>query len=97
MERHTDFSALIDRQDDPLLQVEPVVSADSNTQQPQTTHGKHTAKECQCLPATQTHLLHQQQRAQAVENRSCSERGKKKAYLKLQFNIIIFFNTYFKM
>ncbi len=55
MNGHAYVSALVQRQDDALLQVEPVVSADGYTQQPQTAYRKHTAEQGQSLPPAHAH------------------------------------------
>lgn len=55
MDGHVYVSALVERQDDALLQVEPVVSADGDTQQPQTAYRKHTAEQGQSLRPARAH------------------------------------------
>lgn len=57
MQGHPDLGALVLRQDYSLLQVEPVVSADSNAQEAQTTYGEDAAQQGQGLPPTGAHLV----------------------------------------
>lgn len=55
MQRGLDVSALVQRHNDSLLQVEPVVGAHCHSQQPQATDCKDTAQQSQGLPAACTH------------------------------------------
>lgn len=50
-----DAGALVERHDDPFLEVEPIISANSYAQQAQATHCEHTAQQGQRFPATHTH------------------------------------------
>lgn len=52
---HAHVSALVKRQYNALLQVKPVVSTDSDTQQTQTAYCKHAAQQGQSLPPARTH------------------------------------------
>ena len=52
---HAYVGALVERQDDAFLQVEPVVGADGHPQQAQAAHCQHTAQQRQCLPPTHAH------------------------------------------
>lgn len=55
VQRSLDVSALVQRHNDALLQVQPVVGADCHSQQPQATDCKDTAQQCQCFPAAGAH------------------------------------------
>lgn len=52
MQRHAYLSALVQGEDDALLQVEPVVGAYSDAQQAETANSEHAAQQRQRLPAT---------------------------------------------
>lgn len=53
---HLDLRALVLGQDHPLLQVEPVVGADCDAQEPQAADGKDAAQQGQRLPPAAAHL-----------------------------------------
>lgn len=53
--RAFDVHALVQRHDDALLQVQPVVGADRQSQQPQAADCKDAAQQCQGLPAARAH------------------------------------------
>ena len=55
VQRRLDVNALVQRRNDALLQVQPVVGADGHSQQPQATDGKDTAQQRQGLPAARAH------------------------------------------
>lgn len=55
MQRGPDGEALVQRHNDALLQVQPVVGADRHSQQPQAADCKHTAQQRQGLPAARAH------------------------------------------
>lgn len=55
MQRGLDVSALVQRHNDALLEVQPVVGADCHSQQPQATDCKDAAQQCQGLPAARAH------------------------------------------
>lgn len=55
MQRGLDVHALVQRHDDALLQVQPVVGADCQSQQPQAADCKDAAQQCQGLPAARAH------------------------------------------
>lgn len=55
MQRGLDVSALVQRHNDALLQVQPVVSAHCHSQQPQAADCKDAAQQSQGLPAARTH------------------------------------------
>ena len=55
MQRGLDVSTLVQRHDDALFQVQPVVSADRHSQQPQAADCKDTAEQHQSLPAARAH------------------------------------------
>lgn len=55
MQRGPDVDTLVERRDGALLQVEPVVSADGQSQQPQAADGEDTAQQSQGLPAAGAH------------------------------------------
>ncbi len=55
MQRGLDVCALVQRHDDALLQVQPVVGADRHSQQPQAADCKDAAQQCQGLPAAGAH------------------------------------------
>lgn len=48
-------NALVQRHNDALLQVQPVVGADCHSQQPQAADCKDAAQQCQGLPAARAH------------------------------------------
>lgn len=52
VEGHAYFCALVERENDALLQVEPVVCAYSDPQQAQGANSEHAAQQRQRLPAT---------------------------------------------
>lgn len=52
---HAHLHALVERKDDPLLQVEPVVGAHGDPQKAEATNGEHAAQQRQRLPAAQAH------------------------------------------
>lgn len=56
VQRGLDVHALVQRHDDALLQVQPVVGADCQSQQPQAADCKDTAQQCQGLPAARAHF-----------------------------------------
>lgn len=55
MQRRPDVDALVERRDGALLQIEPVVGADGQSQKPQASQGKDAAQQGQGLPAAGTH------------------------------------------
>lgn len=55
MQRGLDVGALVQRHNDALLQVQPVVGADSHSQQPQAADCKDTAQQRQGFPAACAH------------------------------------------
>lgn len=55
VQRGLDVDALVQRHDDALLQVQPVVGADCQSQQPQAADCKDAAQQCQGLPAAHAH------------------------------------------
>lgn len=55
MQRGLDVGALIQRHNDALLQVQPVVGADCHSQQPQAADCKNAAQQCQRLPTARAH------------------------------------------
>lgn len=55
MQRRLDVNALVQRHNDALLQVQPVVGADCHSQQPQATDCKDAAQQSQGLPAACAH------------------------------------------
>lgn len=55
MQRSLDVNALVQRHNDALLQVQPVVGADCHSQQPQAADCKDAAQQCQGLPAACAH------------------------------------------
>lgn len=56
MQGHLDLCALVLWEDYAFFQVEPVVRADRDTQQPQAADGKDAAQQGQGLPPTGAHL-----------------------------------------
>lgn len=56
MQGHLDLGALVLGQGHTLFQVQPVVSADRNTQEAQATDSKDAAQQGQGLPSTGAHL-----------------------------------------
>lgn len=64
---HLDLRALVLGQDHTLLQVQPVVGADRDAQEPQATDGKDTAQQGQGLPPAGTHLPRQSSGRPAAE------------------------------
>lgn len=52
VEWHADVCGLVERKDDALLQVEPVICAHGDPQQAQGANRKHAAQQRQRLPAT---------------------------------------------
>lgn len=55
MQRRLDVNALVERCDGALLQVEPVVGADGQSQQSQAADGEDAAKQSQGPPAAGAH------------------------------------------
>lgn len=55
VQRRLDGDALVERCDGALLQVEPVVGADGQTQQPQAADGEEAAQQSQGPPAAGAH------------------------------------------
>jgi len=55
VQRGLNGDALVQRHDDALLQVQPVVGADRRSQQPQAADCKDTAQQGQGLPAARAH------------------------------------------
>lgn len=55
MQRRLDVKALVERRDGALLQVEPVVGTDGQSQQPQAADGEDAAKQSQGPPAAGAH------------------------------------------
>lgn len=55
MQRRLDIDALVERRDGALLQVEPVVGADGQTQQPQAADGEDAAQQSQGPPTAGAH------------------------------------------
>lgn len=55
MQRGLDVDALVERRDGALLQVEPVVGAHGQTQQPQAAEGEDAAQQRQGPPAAGAH------------------------------------------
>lgn len=55
MQRRLDVDALVERRDGALLQVEPVVGAHGQTQQPQAADGEDAAQQSQGPPAAGAH------------------------------------------
>lgn len=55
VQQRLDMDALVERCDGALLQVEPVVGADGQSQQPQTADGEDAGQQSQGLPAAGAH------------------------------------------
>lgn len=55
VQRGLDGGALVQRHNDALLQVQPVVGADCHSEQPQAADCKDAAQQCQGLPAAGAH------------------------------------------
>lgn len=55
VQRGLDVDALVERRDGALLQAEPVVGADGQSQQPQAADGEDAAQQSQGLPAAGAH------------------------------------------
>lgn len=87
VQRGLDVNALVQRHNDPLLQVQPVVGADRHSQQPQAADCKDAAQQCQSLPATRAHGDSRGSLQQSVvknkrsQRRNLEEEGEKKTGL----------------
>lgn len=90
MQRGLDVNALVQRHNDSLLQVQPVVGADRHSQQPQAADCKDAAQQCQSLPATRAHGDSRGSLQQSVvknkrsQRRNLEEEGEKKTGLVVE-------------
>lgn len=74
VQRRLDMDALVERRDGALLQVEPVVGADGQSQQPQTADGEDAGQQSQGLPAAGAHD-HSRRRRRPWEGREKARQG----------------------
>lgn len=83
MEGHADVCGLVERQDDALLQVEPVICAHGYPQQAQGAYSKHAAQQRQRLPATEAHNTASPAGGATGRKESCKRKKKIKNFLLL--------------